>query len=206
MSITFKLSTSVPTDAAASDSYQVVRRNGCILIYGHVPLGDVEVLAQLAPKDSLIDANLSHKLGATFVFGTRADLASLGKTVSVDLESYAHPDLSKQAVLWLAHGERGLSSETIFTLVTGVRCLEDDDMSVPHDTGDFRRCQRLLEQCPEIASNFTQVMSKQEGWGKIVQYWTEILTRLDKEAPNWRNPESRESTRETGQYMKSIMS
>ena len=46
----------------------MVRRAECVLVYGSVPLDDMNSLVGLAPKKSVMDFGLPVLFGATFVF------------------------------------------------------------------------------------------------------------------------------------------
>ena len=54
--------------------------------------------------------------------------------------------------MWLALGERGISSEAIALTALGVHPI-GHDASWPHDPGDLRRCLLLLEEVPETRNN-----------------------------------------------------
>lgn len=88
--------------------------------------------------------------------------------------------LTDNMVQWLANGDRGISSETIFTHLTGVNALDEWEPSVPHDYADFKRCYVLLEQCPELKENFKK-MTEVKGWKRLVERWSdlEVLYKID---------------------------
>lgn len=95
--------------------------------------------------------------------------------------------LSENAIQWLASCERGISSETIFEMITGVKTVRTMK-SHPHDPADFMRCLKLLDACPE----FKPLMCKMKGvspvWRALVDRWDEIQKVFETEAPpNWRN-------------------
>ena len=54
--------------------------------------------------------------------------------------------------MWLALGERGISSEAIALTALGVHPI-GHDASWPHDPGDLRRCLLLLKEAPETREN-----------------------------------------------------
>lgn len=94
--------------------------------------------------------------------------------------------LSEQAVFWLATGERGLSSNTLFTFLTGVDATKNGERHYPHDAGDFARCRKLIEQCPELAALLPRVATAGREWAAIVEHWQALCDTMDEEAPLWR--------------------
>ena len=95
--------------------------------------------------------------------------------------------LSAGAVQWLAHGDRGTSSETIFTVLTGLELLDEDEMFHPIDGGDFRRCCLLLDSCPELATRFDAMRSVSPEWNALVCAWYSIFSVMADENPHWRD-------------------
>ena len=96
--------------------------------------------------------------------------------------------LSDNAIRWLANGERGLSSETIFTHLTGVDAIGDGWASHPLDPADLRRCRLLLEQCPELLADFPRMAQVSDVWRRLVHHWDELYALMDEEIPDWRKP------------------
>lgn len=114
-------------------------------------------------------------------------------------------DLSDNAIQWLASGSRGLSSETIFTAITGVRIGDADDVNHPWDPDDFRRCRLLLEACPEIAAELPKMSIASRAWAALVPRWNDICTLMDEETPNWRTPSRFDTAPRTYALMKEIL-
>lgn len=112
-------------------------------------------------------------------------------------------NLSDNAVMWLATGERGLSSETLFTCATGVDAEGDHGHNYPHDPSDLGRCRKLLEQCPELVPYLPRVAAAGPEWAALVPRWNELCALMDKEAPEWR--QGRGSAPQTYNLMKQII-
>jgi hypothetical protein len=92
-------------------------------------------------------------------------------------QQFPNPGLSVQqkADFWLQHGERGLSSETMFhTLYYG---RPSSHRNHPHDPGDFKRCLGLLRMVPEWKDDLNKMRSVSEVWDRLVEHW-DILTRM----------------------------
>lgn len=76
--------------------------------------------------------------------------------------------------MWLANGETGISSKTIYAVLTGT----DEDTvfntspswwrhDVPHDPSDFRRCYLLLRFIPEWKPRLHEVAERFPKWKPI---------------------------------------
>ena len=100
-------------------------------------------------------------------------------------------NLSDNAVMWLATGHRGLSSETLFTFATGVDAEGDHGHHYPHDPDDLRRCRILLEQCPELVTCLPRVAEAGPEWAALIGRWDEVCALMDAEAPEWREGKGR---------------
>lgn len=98
--------------------------------------------------------------------------------------------LTDPLVNWLANGERGISSNTMFTFITGVNAAYDDYHSHPHDLGDFRRCRLLAEASNDIMNHLDRMKSVSREWSAIVDHWDELCRLMDEERPNWRKNEN----------------
>lgn len=112
--------------------------------------------------------------------------------------------LSQNAIEWLANGERGLSSETIFTYLTGVNALSDRWATHPCDPADLRRCRLLLEACPELIPKFPTMAKSSPVWKSLVENWLALCALMDAECPNWRDTNSRWSAPLTYHLMKFV--
>lgn len=174
-------------------AYTVEHRGSCVLITGAVPAAAFSTLAQLAPKGSVMDQDCARVLGATFAFGPEAELEALRKAGAENAyrhERAKHPAISDAAARWLAGGERGISSNFIFTRLTGVNAMcgwNTERDCHPHDPSDFRRCQLLLEQVPEFQHWFKDMRAASPVWARLVDAWPSIIAAMDEEAPGWRD-------------------
>lgn len=93
-------------------------------------------------------------------------------------------DLSSYAVNWLANGERGISSNTMFTRLTGVDAMGGwTYCNHPHDPADFQRCERLLRAVPELRERLHLMAEESPEWARLVARWPEINSMLLEEIP-----------------------
>jgi len=177
-------------------AYTVEHRGNCVLIHGDVPASAFAVLSQLASPEAVMDPDVARMYGVTFAMGMPDDLEALRSAGVPAAEQHIRasaPGLSEDAVHWLAGGERGMSSEAIFTFLTGIDCtgrirLHDLPRSYdhPYDPGDFRRCRLLLEQVPELVPLFPRMAGASPQWSALVHAWPAICATMDAECPSWR--------------------
>jgi hypothetical protein len=99
--------------------------------------------------------------------------------------------ISAAAIQWLANGERGLSSETIFETLTGMHCKDhrwSGFNDYPHDPDDLRRCVLLLERVPEFIPRLREMRAVSPTWARLVDAWDELTALLKAEAPSGTAP------------------
>lgn len=164
-----------------------------VLGFGPQPVDWISKANKLCGKNAVMDTAVAHMAGATLAAGTPEALAALRQRLeagALQAQQQANPGLSEAATRWLASGERGLSSETIFEHLTGVQVLKDHWRSygphTPSDPADLRRCRLLLEQVPELVPLFHKMSTASKEWAALVKNWAELCTTMDAEAPNWR--------------------
>lgn len=172
-------------------SYIKTERHGCTVISGQLPLRDMATILQRATPGSIMDPQAANMLGAVLVFGTPPNLAKLKadqEVVTMALErenQIERPGVSQELRQWLAIGERGASSESIVSHLTGLPGLHQGEH--PHDMDDFRRCRLLLEQVPELAARVHELSAISPAWAGIAPAWRKICEHMDQEAPDWQN-------------------
>ncbi len=91
--------------------------------------------------------------------------------------------ISVMAQAWLEHGERGISSETIFSHLTGLKIR--GDYSHPADPSDLLRCRKLLLAVPEFQHQFHRMSELSPTWHALVEHWETLCKMLDVECPTW---------------------
>ncbi len=115
--------------------------------------------------------------------------------------------LSEEQLAWLESGERGLSSNTIFTILTGIPkavIMGSWDFYPPSDPSDFRRCELLLVAVPEFRKRFDEMKKVSKYWELLVEHWQELCKLMDLEAGNWREKYSRWQATRTYNRMKEL--
>ena len=153
---------------------------------------DVDMFSKVANvcgKDAVMDTDVARMAGANFAGGHPAALAELRARLAagaLQFERAANPVLSPDAAAWLASGERGVSSNTMFEYLTGVKATRGWGRSHPHDPGDFRRCRLLLERVPELVPLLPRMAEVSPVWAALVAGWDSLCATMDAECPYWR--------------------
>jgi hypothetical protein len=84
-------------------------------------------------------------------------------------------EITNNAKQWLAHGHRGLSSEAIFSKMTGMALSRLWQNQHPCDPADFKRCMDLLDMVPEFANRMQEMKEVSEQWAAVVDHWDELV-------------------------------
>ena len=95
--------------------------------------------------------------------------------------------------VWLAAGERGLSSEAIVQRLTGIKVntgRHEGAVEHPHDPSDFRRCVELLKVVPLARTYLPLMADVSPQWARIVADWDDLERLLAEESqrPDGRAP------------------
>ena len=98
---------------------------------------------------------------------------------------HEHDEPSAEA-LWLAGGDTGTSSMTIWSVMTGYPI--ERTPSVPWDPSDFGRCHRLLAKFPGWRARMGEVATKHPAWAGLVAAWDELTALYIEEFPTGRAP------------------
>lgn len=95
--------------------------------------------------------------------------------------------MQENLMRWLASGERGISSNTMVTHLTGINVRGCYGFrNEPSDPDDLARCRKLLEQVPELQPLFTRMATCSGPWSELVANWQELCDLMDSESPSWR--------------------
>lgn len=181
-----------------------------VLGFGPQSLDFLGKAAKLCGRDAVMDPQVAQMAGANLAAGTPAALDALRTRLAAGAIEAAQEQtrglgLPPGAAEWLGSGERGISSETIFSYLTGHNVLRRHQGNYPHDPVDWRRCELLLEAVPALRDSFTRVRELGFVWSGLVDHWADIRASMDRECPDWRDPNSDWSARETYDLMKKII-
>ena len=87
--------------------------------------------------------------------------------------------INQKANEWLKNGERGVSSETILSVMEGVSVTRE--FCHPYDPSDFYRCCCLLEAVPEYRARLNEMAVVSKEWAVLVEHWDELESLLKTE-------------------------
>lgn len=92
---------------------------------------------------------------------------------------------------WLMGSDRGISSETILSVMMDVPMAGRYGPDIPHDPSDFGRCYRLLKHFPEWRDRLPEVAEKYPAWRPLVEEWDALTALYEEEIkrPDGRAPE-----------------
>lgn len=98
--------------------------------------------------------------------------------------------VEQRAIMWATFGEQGISSRTIFAVMTEAIQYEDvfprdwARFNVPHDPSDFRRCYLLLKLIPEWRERLEEMADDFPKWRPFVDSWDEMTALYEQEREN----------------------
>lgn len=175
-------------------SYSVEEFLGCTIVTGTVPVMEMVAIMQSGGDTTVMDPGMAKVYGASLVIGTPENLEKLRAAPrthemarSKAAAEAGGTNLSENAMKWLEYGERGSSSEAMFSRITGIVLDGEINTDHPLDGDDFRRCRLLLEAVPEFQSKLQLMKDVSTQWHSLVNSWEELCDVMDAEAPQWRD-------------------
>lgn len=162
------------------------------LHFGSMTPGQMTAAVELAGEGAVIDTDAARMAGANFAFGPQDLLNDLKEKLKLASEQDArdaHPYLSPAAAKWLGSGERGMSSEAMFSHLLGVEIEGREGQRLtahPLDPADLRRCRLLLEAVPHLNKDLSRMAELSPQWAALIARWDEICDHIDRESPKWR--------------------
>jgi len=172
--------------------------NGNVILgFGPQPLDWFAKAGKIAGKKAVFDADIARLACAEFAAGDRESLDTLrsrlipGALRDFDLNhnTDAYP---KGAPLWLVDGERGESSNALFTRLSGINAVMEhgDRTAHPFDPADFRRCHLMLQAVPSLGRRLHEAKDLSPTWAALIGQWERLCKLFDEEAPDWRERNS----------------
>lgn len=165
--------------------YRIEERFGCKIVWGSIPITDLVELTKDEPANVLLSPDLSNKIGAAFVYGTKENLEKMANDPDLPIchvrlqeaENARKKGLPDSFVQWLIHGDRGNSSNAIAQRVTGVITKEKFSQH-PHDVADFGRCLGVIEALTSDGSCKIDIIKKMIGlsdtWTRLAWEWFKL--------------------------------
>lgn len=114
------------------------------------------------------------------------DDGDIDELIDIARSLEANETETDNAAAWLCSFDTGISSKTIFSVMTRhpVECY-----SIPHDPADFARCSRLLKLFPSWRGRMHEVAAKFPEWESLVGNWDKLESLLaleeDSQAPTY---------------------
>lgn len=170
--------------------YRIEERFGCKIVWGSVPLSEMINLTKDEPPEVILSVDLSTKIGATFVFGTKENLEKMANDPNLPIcpdrlqeaENARRKGLPDSFVEWLVHGDRGNSSNAIAQKVTGV-ITSKKFVAHPLDTSDFGRClgvvSTLVSKDRSEIDIIKQMIGVSDTWTRLVWEWFKLKKLYD---------------------------
>jgi hypothetical protein len=152
--------------------------NGIVVLgFGPQSMDFLTKASKICGSSAVIDPDVARMAGANLAAGTPVALKALRERLehgSFIAQCAQTPGLSRAATEWLANGRRGVSSNTIFTSLTGIDALSGHRPSHPHDPDDLDRCIALLVQVPELRPKLYRMAECSPEWARLISRWDEI--------------------------------
>jgi hypothetical protein len=169
-----------------------------VLAFGPQPMDIFARAIKTCGKSAVVDQDVARMAGAMMACGDRQALDALRAKLesgALDAQRQQTPLLSEAASKWLAHGSRGISSNTMFSVLTGVDALGGRHGSHPHDPDDLDRCLRLLAAVPELRAKLPLMAKQSPEWAALVEHWQAIeQSHLDEVGLGWTKARSAPKT------------
>lgn len=90
---------------------------------------------------------------------------------------------------WLTGGDTGISSLTIYSVMTGECDLTSFGPRPPSDPSDFGRCHRLLGLFPEWRARLSEVAERYQPWAPLVREWDRLTLLYERDEPTGKSTE-----------------
>lgn len=152
--------------------------NGTIVLgFGPQPLDFLSKASKMSGQGAVLDQDVARMAGATFAIGQPKLFAELRQRLEMGAliaQKQDTPHLSLAATNWLANGRRGTSSNTMFTVMTGVDALRDSRPSHPYDPDDLDRCLALLHDVPELRPKLPLMAKASPAWAALIGVWDQL--------------------------------
>lgn len=145
--------------------------------YGPQPIDFLSKAAKIAGEGAVLDQDAARMAGAHFAIGQPELFAELRQRLELGAliaQKQDTPHLSLAATTWLANGRRGISSDTMFTVMTGVDATRYGYQSHPHDPDDLDRCLALLHDVPELRAKLPLMAKASPEWAALIAVWDQL--------------------------------
>ena len=90
---------------------------------------------------------------------------------------------------WLKQGEHGISSKTIYSVLSGQPLLSPSRYSHPLDPDDFRRCYLLLKFVPSWRARISEMSIVSPVWAALAENWDKLSDMIEAGMKKGKAPE-----------------
>lgn len=73
---------------------------------------------------------------------------------------------------WLSSGDTGQSSRFMVSVLSSE--ISISELAIPHDQGDFTRCENALKAMPSLRKELPKMKLFHPAWGELVDNWDEL--------------------------------
>lgn len=96
-------------------------------------------------------------------------------------------ELSGGAMKWLTMGSKGISSQTMFSVCTGLNIMGGWHYDHPFDSDDFSRCYDVYKSVPEVRENLNKLREVSNAWNNLIDNWDILCSKFEENTrTNWR--------------------
>jgi hypothetical protein len=82
---------------------------------------------------------------------------------------------------WLRSGDRGLSSETMVSVLTGLHVLSETQWTHPACPDSLNRCESLLRSVPSFRARLGEMSNVSVGWARLIPEWDTLADEMQVE-------------------------
>ena len=144
-------------------------------------------------NESLFCSHCGRKLGVSYpieidVFAAMAKAFS--KSHAACEKTWQEPTPDEKAKefenkkKWLEQGEHGVSSKTIYSVLSRQPLISPNRYSHPLDPDDFRRCYLLLQFVPSWRARISEMGSVSTTWAALAENWDKLTKILEDKIKN----------------------
>lgn len=102
-----------------------------------------------------------------------------------EAEADQNANVQDKAMWWIANGEVGMSSKTMWFCLMG---KNNDEVRHPYDPADFSRCYKLLQAVPEWKKHLNRLKYLSEPWSNLVDNWDKLTEMYEQNVnEDWKN-------------------
>lgn len=100
------------------------------------------------------------------------------------LDVWSRPIPNDPVKAWLRSGDCGISSQTIWHVLSGTPMDYRFTAGIPYDPSDFGRCYRLLKRFPGWRERLGAVSARYPAWEVLVKRWGALEALYEAEIPD----------------------